>query len=126
MDKNPTVIPPNGVIEQIFYGMISGDQVAIYRTKVNGEWVFNLTAKDLRAYNATITGNYQGFQLVFPDLASYQRIQNSEEWHGEFDDVFDELQQRDWLYADSVFVHADFHERFGGEIACSQSIPIPK
>lgn len=109
-----TSIPPH-CIEQIFYGMIDEDQVAIYRTRIGGEWVYNLTAKDLRTYN-TSTKNYQVFERIFSDLASYKRIQTSETWFNRFDDLLDELRDRHWPLVYEIYIHPDFRDTFAQDV----------
>lgn len=114
MAKKSTTTPL--IIEQVFYGVIDGDQVAIYRAKIGGEWVYNLTAKDLRTYNAIDTKCYQAFDKIFYDRTSYQRIQSSEQWFDDFDDALDALMDRNCLLGYDIHLHPDFRTRFLQEI----------
>ena len=113
---------PQQLIEQIFYGQIDNDQVAIYRTKIGGEWVYNLTAKDLREYNAIDTKSYQAFDIRFYDLKSYERIQTSETWFNCFDDVLDKLKDLHWPLVYEIHIHPEFRERFAQEVEFSLQV----
>ena len=107
------------MIELAFYVEHGGDQIGIYRTKKNGNWVFNIVVQNMKLITAkgkrkrpTLYGN-------FTDLKSFMRVQTGDEWFDQFSSAFEsvnELTNYQWFMMWHHYVHQDYRDDVGRRV----------